>query len=147
MSLSYQQKFDQAKPSYVKVNERRFADLPGGTTVLVPSPQDIETEIWLIPAGGQLSFGELRNRLAFCHAADGTCPVMTGMNLRVVAEIAFEALRRGEPKNEVAPVWRVIDPASALAAKLADGPERLRRLRAEETIKAVPPDIVRSAVP
>ncbi len=41
---SPQQRYDSARPSYTKVNEKRFADLEAGTTVLIPSPQDIEPD-------------------------------------------------------------------------------------------------------
>ena len=74
---------------------------------------------------------ELRQRLAERHGADGACPVMTGMNLRIVAELAVEALDAGVPSDDVLPVWKVITPKSALAKKLPGGPVRIANLRGE----------------
>jgi hypothetical protein len=130
MALSYRDKYERSRPSYVKVNGRRFADLPAGTTVLVPSPHDIEAEIRSLRGAETLTFTQLRERLAARHAADGTCPVMTSMNLRIVAEIALAELDDGLPADAVTEVWRAIDPRSRLARKLPGGPDRIEALRA-----------------
>jgi hypothetical protein len=129
MALSYRDRYERSRPSYVKVNDKRFADLPAGTTVLVPSPRDIEAEIRGLRDAETLTFAELRERLAVRHAADGTCPVMTSMNLRLVAEIALAELDDGMPADAVTEVWRVIDPRSTLAGKLPGGPDRIETLR------------------
>jgi hypothetical protein len=130
MALSYRDRYEHSRPSYVKVNDKRFADLPAGTTVLVPSPRDIEAEIRGLRGAETLTFAELRERLAARHAADGTCPVMTSMNLRIVAEIALAELDDGIPADAVTEVWRVIDHRSALARKVPGGPDRIEALRA-----------------
>jgi DNA-directed RNA polymerase sigma subunit (sigma70/sigma32) len=119
MTLSYQERYDQARPSYVKTNEKRFADLEAGTTVLIPSPQDIETVINELAPDEIIDLTELRDRLATMHDADGACPVMTGMHLRIVAEIALDALDAGVPMHDVTPVWNAIAPKSNLAKKLS----------------------------
>ncbi len=129
MSLSYQQRFDAAKPSYIKVNEKRFADLEAGSTVLIPSPQDIRSIIDDIATDETLTLTELRHELATRHGADGTCPVMTGMHLRIVAELVLEALDAGVPRTDLSPVWNVVDPSSKLAAKLPGGVDRINALR------------------
>lgn len=131
MARSWQQRFDNAPDSYTKVNDKRFADLPAGTTVLIPSPKDIEAEIDDLPSGMTVNLSELRRRLADRHNADGACPVMTGMNLRVVAELCLEGIDAGLPHDQVVPIWRAVDPSSALAKKLRGGPERIRELRGE----------------
>ncbi len=132
MPVSWQERFDSARPTYTRVNEKRFADLEPGTSVLIPSPQDIEREINEVEPGRPIDLSELRNRLAQRHGADGSCPVMTGMNLRIVAELSFEALDRGAVTDEVTPVWRVVSPSSNLAKKLKGGPDRLAALMASE---------------
>lgn len=129
MALSYQERYDQAGPSSTRVNEKRFADLEAGSLILVPSPQDIDSEIARLDEGDTITFGVLRNRLAERHGGDGSCPAMTGMHLRIVAELALEALDAGVPPAEVTPVWRAIDPTIPLAAKLPGGAERIRALR------------------
>lgn len=130
MSASWQERYESSKPTYSKVNEKKFADLGAGTSVLIPCPADIDAEIAELEEGEVITFTELRQRLAERHLADGTCPVMCGMNLRVVAEIAFEALDAGVPVHQVTPVWNVIDPKSNLAKKLHGGPKRVAALRA-----------------
>lgn len=52
MAMTFEEKYERARPSFIKVNEKRFADLEAGTTVLIPSPQDIEREV-------ELALGEL----------------------------------------------------------------------------------------
>ena len=126
---SWQQSYDRAKPTYTRVNDKKFADLEAGTTVLIPNPADIEAEIRAFRPSEEASFALLRERLADRHNADGTCPVMCGMNLRVVAEVIFEALDAGVPTEDVTPVWNVIDPKSNLATKLPGGPSRVQALR------------------
>lgn len=129
MSLSYQERYDQARPTYTRVNEKKFADLEPGTSVLIPSPPDIAAEIDALGDDEVLNLTEFRHRLAERHGSDGACPVMTGMNLRVVAEIAFEALDAGTSPDDVTPVWKVIEPKAPLASKLSGGPDRIRALR------------------
>lgn len=130
MSVDYQKRYDNARPTYSKVNDKKFADLPAGTTVLIPSPQDIEKVIDDLPPAESINLTELRQRLAERHGADGTCPVMTGMNLRVAAEVNLEALDAGAPIDEVTPVWQAIDPKGPLAPKLPGGRGRIAGLRA-----------------
>ena len=132
MAADYQDRFDNAKPTYTKVNEKQFADLPAGTTVLIPSPQDIASVIDTIPSGTTWTLSELRDTLAAQHDADGACPVMTGMNLRVVAEVNLSALDAGVPVEEVTPVWRALDPNSNVATKTPGGADRIRSLRDAE---------------
>jgi len=130
MSASWQDRYDNARATYTRVNDKKFADLEAGTTILIPSPADIEAEIDELDPGQTLDLTELRRRLADRHGADGTCPVMCGMNLRVVAEVAYEALDAGVPPEQLTPIWHAIEPTSSLAKKLAGGPARVTELRA-----------------
>ena len=126
--MTPQQKYDRSRPSYTRVNEKRFADLEPGTTVLIPSPQDIEALILDLDDEETLNLSELRQRLAKRHGADGACPVMTGMNLRIVADLGLEALDAGI--DDPVPFWKVVEPTSALASRLPGGPKRISQLRA-----------------
>lgn len=137
MAANYQDRYDNATPTYTKVNDKQFADLPAGTTVLIPSPKDIALVIDTIPAGETRTLTELRNTLASQHGADGACPVMTGMNLRVVAEVNLGALDAGVPQGEVTPVWRAMDPTKPLATKTPGGAERIRSLRQAEALTSI----------
>lgn len=129
MPASWQQKYDRARSSYTKVNDKKFADLEAGTSVLIPSPNDIEDEIAALEPGETVNLTELRQLLAERHDADGTCPVMCGMNLRIVAEVVFEGLDAGVPQEQLTSVWNAIEPSSPLAGKLPGGRERVETLR------------------
>ena len=63
----------------------------------------------------------MRDDLAMEYGADKTCPVTTGIFLRIVAEVAWEALENGKDAEEVTPFWRIVNPNSKLAAKLSRG--------------------------
>lgn len=117
------------RDSYIKVNDKKFADLEAGTSVLIPSAADIDGEIASCAPGETLTLTELRHRLASRHGADGTCPVMCGLNLKVAALSVFEALEAGVPPSHLTPVWNAIDPTSKLATKLPGGPDRVAALR------------------
>lgn len=129
MGWNWHKIYETAGPSYTRVNDKKFADLDPGTTILIPSPTDIEAEVQNLGSGETMSLTELRDRLADKHDADGTCPVMCGIHLRAVAETVFSELDAGVPQHEVTPVWKAIDPASPLAKKLPGGATRLRALR------------------
>ena len=59
------------------------------------------------------------------HNADYTCPVTTGIFLRIVAEANYEKWQQGKALEEITPFWRVIEPNSALAKKLTFGQDFL----------------------
>lgn len=134
MATSFQERYDGSKPSYIRVNEKRFADLDAGTSILIPCPADIAGEIEALGSNEIINLTELRHRLAGRHGAEGSCPVMTGMNLRIVAELSLEALDAGAPEHAVVPIWNVVDPKSALAKKLPGGPARIIALRSQPAI-------------
>jgi len=62
--------------------------------------------------------------------ADFTCPLTTGIFIRIAAEAAEEDLSRGE--KEITPYWRVIKADGSLNEKLPGGTEaQAARLREE----------------
>lgn len=73
-----------------------------------------------------------RRELAQQHGADAACPVSTAIFLRTVAEAAWDQIEAGVPVPQVAPFWRVVNPASALAKKLRAGPGWIAEQRAAE---------------
>ncbi len=133
MAMTWQEKYETARPSKVVVQEKPFADLEPGQHVVIPSPQDVEKAVWEVPLGETQTQREVRNSVARYHDADSACPAVTGIQLRVVSEMAVEALDAGVPPQAVAPFWRVLDPASNIAKKLPRGSERISALRRAET--------------
>ena len=64
---------------------------------------------------------QIRERLAGDHNADLTCPLCTGIFLRLSAEAAEEDRSRGE--KEIAPYWRVVKAGGSLNERLPGGVE------------------------
>jgi hypothetical protein len=114
------------------VLEADFAGIPAGSTLFVATPGLLADRIAAIPEGETLEVRALRDALARAHDADATCPVTTGLFLRIVAEAAWDDLQDGTPVDRIIPFWRVIDPASPVAARLRCGPEWIRAMRARE---------------
>jgi hypothetical protein len=112
--------------------EAAFAGIPAGSTLFVATPALLADRIAAIPEGEILEVRALRDALARAHEADATCPVTTGLFLRIVAEAAWDALQDGTPLERIIPFWRVIDPASPVAARLRCGPDWIRAMRARE---------------
>ncbi|EJC79625.1 hypothetical protein Rleg4DRAFT_1221 [Rhizobium leguminosarum bv. trifolii WSM2297] len=93
----------------------------GMQSMLIPSQQMVAEQIRLAPAGVFTEGGVLRRRLASQYGADACCPVTVQRHLRAIAEISFGALEKGELVSTVTPYWRVVDPQSLLATRLAGG--------------------------
>ncbi len=130
MAKTWTEKFHNGDVAKVCVMDRPRLGFPAGAKMLIPTPADVLEVVNQIPSGSVTTPVELRKTLALNADADVTCPLVTGIFLRIIAEIALEELGAG--KTEVAPFWRVIDPKSPLAKKLTCGPEFLIQRRATE---------------
>ena len=75
---------------------------------------------------------QLRQELAKKHKADGTCPLTTGIFLRIASEAALEEIGNGKAPDDVTPFWRVVDPGSKLAKKLSCGDDFIQSMRTAE---------------
>ena len=109
----------------IKRIEIDFADIPAGSTMFIATPKLIDQYIKEIGLGKRINTKTLRKDLALEHNADYTCPVTTGIFLRIVAEANYEKLQQGKRSDEITPFWRVIEPNSTLAKKLTFGQEFL----------------------
>ncbi|MEM7548246.1 MAG: hypothetical protein AAF363_01130 [Bacteroidota bacterium] len=126
------EKFESSKNPQVKTVEKDLADIPAHSQMLIASPKVFEEYIRNIPSGHVVDLKTIRNDLALDHNAEYTCPVTTGIYLRVVAESNYERLTQGEGEEAIAPFWRAIDPQSNLAQKLSFGTEFIRKKQEEE---------------
>jgi hypothetical protein len=133
MATSWDEKYEEARPSVVRTQEKAFADLQPGQMVVIPGPQDVDRAVGEIPPGEVRSQRQLRQTVAGYHQADNACPAVTGIQLRVVAELATEALDAGAPPDAVTPFWRVVEPGSKIASRLPGGSDRIAALRERET--------------
>ena len=132
MAKTWRQKLAGAGPAHVEVLDKACWGLPIGARLFIATPVMIQERLEAIPCGQTQAVEALRAELATTHGADGTCPLTTGIFLRIVAEVALEELAEGADIAEVAPFWRVIDPKSPLAKKLSCGPDWIRAQRAAE---------------
>ena len=114
-------KLNEHKESKIKRIDIDFADISAGSNMFIATPQLIDAYIQEIGIGKQIDLKTLRKDLAIEHNADATCPVTTGIFLRIVAEANYEKLQQGKSIEEITPFWRVIEPNSSLAKKLTFG--------------------------
>src|SRR5664279_2726982 len=102
----------------------------GHGIMLVPTALELDAMIRKIPRGQLSTLAQIRSRLARWHNADLTCPLVTGIFLRIVAEAAEEDRSAG--REEVTPYWRVVRDDGTLNAKFPGGMEaQAQRLREE----------------
>ncbi len=116
----------------VEVTEKDFADVPAGHTLLIATPTIVDEYVRHIPEGTHVPIKQMREDLAAEYGAEFTCPVTSGIFLRIVAENAYDQLQKGEPIDKIAPFWRMIDKKSTSAKKLACGLDWLQQQREKE---------------
>ena len=105
----------------------------GGMIGKIVKAVDNSDEITVeISKGINVNIKTLRKDLALTYNADTTCPVTTGIFLRIVSEAAYEDFLNGE-KN-ITPFWRVLNHESKTASKLACGINFIKKRRIEENI-------------
>jgi alkylated DNA nucleotide flippase Atl1 len=103
---------------------------PPGATMVISTPQEIESFVAQIPKGKLATLETIRHVIANRHGTTITCPVTTGLFLNTVARAAEEQAMMGA-KN-VTPWWRVIRKDGSLNEKFPGGLEsQEKRLAAE----------------
>ena len=136
MGKSWQQKYENGKSPQVKVVDKRFADIEPGEKMLISTPKVIDQYIRSIPSGHHTSLKTMRNDLALEQQADKTCPVTTGIFLRIVAEKAHEEWVNGTPLKDITPFWRVIDRSAPITKKLSFDYDFIAEQRSREGLPA-----------
>ncbi len=102
----------------------------GKGKMLIAAPHDLEALVKKIPKGRVVTQGYLRDELAKAAGVEATCPLTTGIFLRLVAEASEEDAAAGRAR--VAPWWRVVRDDGRLWDKSPGGTdEQTRRLRTE----------------
>jgi hypothetical protein len=123
------------KPKQPKrvVLETRFAGIPAGSILYVATPDIVADYVRAVPAGQTRSVEQMRRDLAKKNKADATCPVSTAIFLRSVAEIALKQMAEGKEASAVTPFWRVVEPGTPIAKRLALEPDWIEAHRAMES--------------
>jgi len=119
-----------------KPQEPKLVEIPpkmsqfGKGSMLIPTPKLVDEIVRQVPRGRLVTVGEIRRRLAADFSADVTCPLTTGIFIRIVAEAAEEDRANG--RKRVAPYWRVIKDDGSLNPKFPGGvAQQARYLRDE----------------
>ena len=113
----------------VKILDKDFSDLKAGQKMLISSPEEIARYISAIPKGTIITPKQMRHDLAQQHGADNSCPVSTGIFLRLAIE---EALAIFPIEDSPLPFWRLVDETHPVLKKLGIAPETIKRLREAE---------------
>jgi hypothetical protein len=122
------EKRDHAPRPHVTTLTKDFSGIASGAKLLISSPLEIDDFIRSLPKGSFCSPVEMRNQLARRHKADATCPLSTGIFLRIVVEAAREDLN-AKSIIEITPFWRMIDAKSKLSKKMGLSDEDLKVYR------------------
>ena len=97
--------------------------------MLIPSPKMIQAYLD-DSESTDLNLVQMRKDLATANGAEFTCPMTTGIFLRIVAELSLEKMSHST--EGITPFWRVIDPKSDLAKKLSCGSKRIAELKSQD---------------
>ena len=110
----------------VKILDQGFSDISAGEKMLISSPEKISEFIFKIPKGSYLNIKELRRELALRAGADNTCPVTTGIFLRMAIE--------QHKDDENFPYWRVVNEKHPIVKKLNLDGNQIKMRRVDEGI-------------
>jgi hypothetical protein len=131
---SWTDKIKTSKSPVVKPAPLTFAGMRSGQMMLIPSPKMVDDFIRKIPKGKSVDMATMRTQLAKSQRAEVSCPVTTGIFLRIVVEAANEAYAAGKAVDSITPVWRVVDPKAAVLKKVSFDPTWIMDQRARERL-------------
>jgi hypothetical protein len=129
------EKLQDDKVPKIKRIDFDFADIPANSNMFIATPQIIDNYIKQIPKGKKVAVQTMRKDLAIENNADHTCPVTTGIFLRIVAEANFEKYQQTHSLKNITPFWRVVEVDSVLSKKLTFGQEFIRSQQKAEKIQ------------
>ena len=116
-------------PKVVDVPDK-WVKTMGGRRVLVPTPLMVDELVRTVPKSRLITVGQIRQRLAKLFQADSTCPLTTGIFLRIISEATEEDRQSG--KKHITPYWRVVKDDGGLNPKFPGSVEgQARKLREE----------------
>ena len=123
----WQERFNKKKKEKIKKLTFNFADIKKGQKMLVSSPKSISKYIKKIPSGKKRTVIQMRDALAKKAKADKTCPVSTGIFLRIAIEASLEEQKKEKLKKPNLPFWRIIDENTPILKKLSISKTMLRK--------------------
>lgn len=120
---TWSEKLNCDKKPQIKRIEKSFAGIPAGSLMYISTPLEVDAYVKTISMGKTKAVEHMRNELARKNGADKTCPVSTGIFLRICAEAAYEEYLKDIDSSQITPFWRIVEPNSNLAKKLTCGTE------------------------
>lgn len=124
------------KPQEIKiVDTHESMKKFGSGKMLIATPKIVDNFIKKIPKGQLMTIGEIRKSLATEFNADLTCPLTTGIFLRISAEAAEED--RASGKRTITPYWRVVRDNGCLIDKFPGGQQHHAELLEKEGFKTL----------
>jgi len=102
----------------------------GAGRMLIPKPLDVDALMRKARKGRLLTVSQIRDELARMAKVKASCPMTTGIFMRMAAEAAEEDRRAG--KKRITPYWRTIRDDGGLNEKFPGGVEaQAKQLREE----------------
>lgn len=116
---SWRAKLEKEQPAKLVDIPPKMTKRFGTGKMLIPKPLDVDALIRKVKPGKLVVQSQIRETLARNFQADVTCPITTGIFVRIAAEAAEEDLQRGE--KQITPYWRVIRDDGSLDEKFPGG--------------------------
>ena len=117
MAKSWKEKFFSKENFEIKTIQKNFWGHVAGSKMLIPTPLMIQEYINQIESGKVSEIETMRNDLAIENGADFTCPMTTGIFLKIVAEYNYEKLN--QKRVDICPFWRIVDSNSKFSERLS----------------------------
>lgn len=108
-----------AKGHTVSQLHKDMIGMKAGQNMLIATPKMVADIVSAIPAGDVRDTRFIRQELANSVDADVTCPITTGIFLRMVVETAHEDYEAGCSINELVPFWRVMGEKAPIRKKVS----------------------------
>lgn len=109
-------KLERASHPHIEEAPPRWVGGVLGKKMLIPSALEMDTWIRQIPAGQTRTVIQMREHFAKKYGADITCPMTSGIFLRIIAENAEE--ERAGGRKDVTPYWRVVTDNGRMPPKI-----------------------------
>lgn len=113
---TWKQKLDKASTAQIAEAPASWAGGVTGRSMLIPSAWELDAIVRAIPKGETRKISDIRAEMADAHHADLTCPLTSGIFLRLLAEYAEE--QRAAGIEDITPYWRVTDDKGRILPKL-----------------------------
>ncbi|PCJ83327.1 MAG: hypothetical protein COA57_11530 [Flavobacteriales bacterium] len=127
---SWREKVNEIEGKIVEITpewEKRY----GKGKLLIPKALNIEQLINRTAKGDLITHDQIRDNLATKANVQATCPLTTGIFLRIISEASEE--ERPVKKEKVTPYWRVLKGDGLLNSKFPGGLEnQVKLLESEE---------------